>query len=51
MHAYPRTLHVDRCGDIALHNDAAESAACNVSADLELFARGWVRAMLEGDAP
>ena len=52
---YPRCLHVGRCGGISFHLDASASEAelgqaCNVSSDLEIFARAWVVPMLEGGA-
>ena len=52
-HAYPRCIHVGRCGGVSFRADAtlpaAEAASiCNVTADLELFARTWVLPMLAG---
>ena len=51
-HAYPRCLHVGRCGGISFHGEIASSAEeiCNVTADLEVFARTWVAPMMEGGA-
>ena len=52
---YPRCLHVGRCGGVSFHAESTlppdEAAqACNVSADLEVFARMWVAPHLEGGA-
>lgn len=54
-HAFPRCLHVGRCGGVSFRADtqadaASASAMCNVTSDLEVFVRTWVVPMLPGGA-
>ena len=53
--AYPRCVHVGRCGGISFRLEAQLGVAdavtaCNVTSDFEVFSRTWVLPMLEGGA-
>ena len=51
--AYPRCIHVGRCGGLSFRLDAtiepdAVAGACNATSDLLAFVRAWVEPWLEG---